>query len=118
MRKTAATILLLASGLIAWIFTTKPEPPFGGAAPEAPCAGTVHFAEVDTDGTVLRVIVARREFIDSGAVGDPKNWVQTCQSKGSDDTYAGPGMKYEKTTKKFRDLRAEQIDAIMMPKTK
>ena len=34
MKKAAATILLLASGLIAWLFTVKPEPPFG-ANPEA-----------------------------------------------------------------------------------
>lgn len=36
-----------------------------------------HFAEVDSTNTVLRVIVAEQEFIDSGAVGDPKNWIQT-----------------------------------------
>lgn len=35
-----------------------------------------HFAEV-IDGTVQRVIVAEQDFIDSGAVGDPKNWIQT-----------------------------------------
>ena len=35
-----------------------------------------HFAEVQ-DGTVQRVIVAEQDFIDSGAVGDASNWVQT-----------------------------------------
>jgi len=36
-----------------------------------------HFAEVDSTNTVLRVIVAEQDFIDSGAVGDPKHWIQT-----------------------------------------
>lgn len=35
-----------------------------------------HFAEV-IDGIVTRVIVAEQDFIDSGAVGDPSNWIQT-----------------------------------------
>lgn len=35
-----------------------------------------HFAEV-LDGVVARVIVADQPFIDSGAVGDPANWIQT-----------------------------------------
>lgn len=36
-----------------------------------------HFAEIDQQGIVLRVIVADQEFIDSGAVGNPANWIQT-----------------------------------------
>ena len=36
-----------------------------------------HFAEIDDDGIVLRVIVAEQDFIDSGAVGDSSNWIQT-----------------------------------------
>ena len=36
-----------------------------------------HFAEVDSTNTVLRVIVAEQDFIDSGAVGDPAHWIQT-----------------------------------------
>ena len=35
-----------------------------------------HFAELQ-DGTVQRVIVAEQDFIDSSAVGDASNWVQT-----------------------------------------
>jgi hypothetical protein len=35
-----------------------------------------HFAKV-VDGIVLDVIVAEQDFIDSGAVGDPAQWVQT-----------------------------------------
>ena len=36
-----------------------------------------HFAEVDSTNTVLRVIVAELDFINSGAVGDPAHWIQT-----------------------------------------
>jgi hypothetical protein len=35
-----------------------------------------HFAKIE-NGIVTTVIVAEQDFIDSGAVGDPKNWVQT-----------------------------------------
>jgi hypothetical protein len=38
-----------------------------------------HFAKVET-GIVTRVIVADQEFIDSGAVGDPSDWVKTSYS--------------------------------------
>lgn len=46
-----------------------------------------HFAEIDNNGTVLRVIVAEQEFINSGHVGDPKFWIQT-----SYNTYGGRHM--------------------------
>ncbi len=36
-----------------------------------------HFAEVDSTNTVLRVIVAEQEFINSGVVGDAQHWIQT-----------------------------------------
>jgi hypothetical protein len=35
-----------------------------------------HFAQV-VDGTVAQVIVAEQDFINSGAVGDPSQWIQT-----------------------------------------
>jgi len=36
-----------------------------------------HFAELNSDNIVQRVIVADQDFIDSGAVGDAATWVQT-----------------------------------------
>lgn len=42
-----------------------------------------HFAHI-TNGTVDQVIVAEQDFIDSGAVGNPSEWVQT-----SYNTYGG-----------------------------
>ena len=35
-----------------------------------------HFAKVE-NGIVTQVIVAEQDFIDSGAVGSPSQWVQT-----------------------------------------
>jgi hypothetical protein len=36
-----------------------------------------HFAQIDKNNVVTRVIVAEQEFIDTGRVGDPSTWVQT-----------------------------------------
>ena len=47
-----------------------------------------HFAEIDKNNIVIRVIVAEQDFIDSGAVGNPKNWIQT-----SYNTYEGKHTK-------------------------
>ena len=64
-----------------------------------------HFAEIDKNGIVLRVIVAEQDFIDTGLVGDPANWIQT--SYNTDEgvhkeggtplrkNYAGKGYKYD-----------------------
>jgi hypothetical protein len=37
----------------------------------------MHFAEIDENNIVKRVIVAEQDFIDSGVVGDSSNWIQT-----------------------------------------
>ena len=55
-----------------------------------------HFAEVDENGIVLRVIVAEQDFIDSGAVGDPRRWVQTSYNGNIRKNYAGQGFTYDK----------------------
>lgn len=35
-----------------------------------------YFAEIDENNTVVNVIKASQEFIDSGAAGDPSRWIQ------------------------------------------
>ena len=78
-----------------------------------------HFAEVDPDtNIVLRVIVAEQDFINSGAVGDSSNWVQTSyNTKGGvhnapntrtpdggialRKNYAGIGYTYDKDRDAF-----------------
>lgn len=36
-----------------------------------------HFAEIDENNIVTRVIVAERDVIDSGQFGPPESWIQT-----------------------------------------
>lgn len=36
-----------------------------------------YFAEIDQNNIVLRVLISDNEFIQSGAVGNPENWVET-----------------------------------------
>lgn len=63
-----------------------------------------HFAEIDENNIVLRVIVAEQDFIDSGSVGDPKRWIQTSyntllgkhpQGRPLRKNYAVPGFSYD-----------------------
>jgi hypothetical protein len=54
-----------------------------------------HFAEIDANNIVLRVIVADQGFIDSGAVGDPAKWVQTSYNGNMRKNYAGIGYVYD-----------------------
>lgn len=61
-----------------------------------------YFAEIE-NGIVKRVIVADQSFINSGKVGDPKNWVET-KIDGS-EKYAGIG-----------DERHEDLKAFVSPK--
>jgi hypothetical protein len=82
-----------------------------------------HFAQVDENNIVVRVIVAEQDFINSGAVGDPASWIQTSYNtsggihydpitKEPDDgiplrkNYAGIGYAYDQV-----------LDAFIPPKT-
>ena len=60
-----------------------------------------HFAEIDDNGLVKRVIVAEQDFIDSGAVGNAANWIQTSYNNNIRKQFAGIGYTYDKTKDKF-----------------
>ena len=77
-----------------------------------------HFAEINGNNIVQRVIVAEQDFIDSGAMGDPKNWIQTSYNTSGGvhhspnfvepdggvalrKNYAGVGYTYDKTRDAF-----------------
>ena len=60
-----------------------------------------HFAEIDKDGIVLRVIVAEQDFINSGKVGDSFNWVQTSYNHNFRKQYAHIGGTYDKVNDVF-----------------
>ena len=60
-----------------------------------------HFAEIDKDGKVIRVIVAEQDFINSGYVGDSFNWIQTSYNANFRKNYAGGGYTYDKVRDAF-----------------
>ena len=60
-----------------------------------------HFAEINSDSIVQRVIVAEQDFINSGAVGDSFNWVQTSYNGNFRKNYAGSGYTYDKSKDAF-----------------
>jgi len=70
-----------------------------------------HFARVDNVGIVTEVIVAEQDFIDSGAVGDPSQWIQTSYNTRGGvhllggtplrKNYAGVGYTYSSTLDAF-----------------
>jgi hypothetical protein len=70
-----------------------------------------HFAEIDEDGIVKRVIVVEQEVLDSGIFGDPKNWIQTSYNTSGGKhrlggipmrkNYASVGYRYDKARDAF-----------------
>lgn len=77
-----------------------------------------HFAEIDEKGKVIRVLVVEQEFIDTGSLGNPSNWIQTSYNScggihykpNSDEpsgqpalrkSFAGIGFTYDKERDAF-----------------
>ena len=70
-----------------------------------------HFAEINGQGTALRVRVAELDFIYSGAVGDPSRWIQTSYNTSGGVhllggtplrmNYAGVGYTYDRDRDAF-----------------
>ena len=60
-----------------------------------------HFAEINSDSIVQRVIEAEQDFINSGAVGDSFNWIQTSYNVNFRKNYAGVGFTYDKVRDAF-----------------
>jgi len=60
-----------------------------------------HFAKIDSNNIVEDVIVAERDFINSGAVGDEFLWIQTSYNRSFRKNYASVGDTYDKTRDAF-----------------
>ena len=60
-----------------------------------------HFAEIDENGIVKRVIVAEKNFINTGYVGDEFNWIQTSYNGNFRKQFAGIGFTYDKVNDVF-----------------
>lgn len=50
-----------------------------------------HFAKIE-NGLVTSVIVAEQDFIDSGTLGDPSNWIQTSYNTRGGIHYGPNGL--------------------------
>lgn len=69
-----------------------------------------HFARIE-NGIVTAVIVAEQDFIDSGAVGDPAQWIQTSYNTVNGEhllggtplrkNFAGIGYTYDPVADEF-----------------
>jgi hypothetical protein len=70
-----------------------------------------HFAEIDENDVVLRVLVIEQDVIDTGLFGDPSKWVQTSYNTYGGvhklggtplrKNYAGIGYKYDRVRDAF-----------------
>ena len=81
-----------------------------------------HFAEIDNNNIVQRVIVAEQDYIDSGVVGNPDNWVQTSYNTRGGVHYApnsnepDGGVALRKNYAGIGDTYDESKDAFIAPK--
>jgi hypothetical protein len=60
-----------------------------------------HFAKINSSNIVTEIIVAEKDFINSGKVGDEFLWVQTSYNGNFRKNYAGVGDTYDKTRDAF-----------------
>jgi len=60
-----------------------------------------HFAKIDNDNVVTRIIVAEQDVINSGLVGDSFRWVQTSYNRNFRKNYAGVGFIYDRVRDAF-----------------
>jgi len=59
-----------------------------------------HFAKINNN-TVTEVLVAEKDFINSGLVGDEFLWIQTSYNGNFRKNYAGVGYAYDKARDAF-----------------
>jgi len=74
-----------------------------------------HYAKVE-NGIVTQVIVADKEFIDSGALGDPSTWLQTSYNTFGGQHRSG-GTPLRKNYAGVGYLYMSDIDAFVPPKS-
>ncbi len=59
-----------------------------------------HYAKIENN-IVTNIIVADRDFINSGAAGNPITWVEVQDANGVNIHYAGIGFTYDAETMSF-----------------
>jgi len=60
-----------------------------------------HFAKIDSNNIVENVIVAEKDFINSGLVGDEFLWIQTSYNGNFRGKYAAIGDTWDKVNEVF-----------------
>jgi hypothetical protein len=60
-----------------------------------------HFAKLNNNNEVIQVIVAEQDFINSGALGDVFQWVQTSYNSSFRKNFGGIGSIYDKSRDAF-----------------
>ena len=80
-----------------------------------------HFAKIDKDGIVQKVIVIEQDILDSGNWGDPNNWIQTSYNTRGGIHYApnsndpDGGVALRKNYAGIGDKYDEERDAFIAP---
>ena len=64
-----------------------------------------HFAKISNEGVVTELIVAEKNFINTGVVGDEFLWVQCSYNRNFRKNYPKLGSIYDKDRDAFRELR-------------
>lgn len=60
-----------------------------------------HFAQIDKEGNVLRVVVAEPDFVATGKLGDPESFVQ-CSYNTRGGKYVDPETKQRDEARQLR----------------
>ena len=61
-----------------------------------------HFAEIDKDGIVQRVLVIEQDILNSGNWGDPNNWIKTSYNTRGGKHYQSDGSLSSDQSKALR----------------
>lgn len=67
-----------------------------------------HFAHIDANNIVTKVIAADQSFIDSGAVGPASEWIECSITHSFRGRYPGIGHMYDSTRDEFMPPKPEQ----------
>ena len=60
-----------------------------------------HFAQINENNEVVKVLVVKQEYINSGSLGNPSKWIQTSYNTQAGKHYAGIGYTYDKDRDAF-----------------
>jgi hypothetical protein len=81
-----------------------------------------HFAEIDENNIVLRVLVIEQAEVDTGNWGDPKRWIQTSYNTKGGVHYTNGQVSSDQTKALRKNYAAEghtydpELDAFYGPK--